>query len=363
MTTVVARRGIDAVKAAGKIANQYAAANTFDDYVARKSENTKRAQRSDLAVWGRYLYAVTNGTALPDVDALLTTPSAWEGVTWGLVKGFVKWMLAEGYAIGTINRLLATVRIYCKLALQAGVIDATEAALISTVKGYGGQDAVNRDKERSNANVPTRQGTKKAKHVSLTDEQVKVLKAQPDTPQGRRDALLMALLLDHGLRVGEVAILTVDSVDLTPVAWAKPKDPKEESPKPTGHLEFYRPKVDKTQRHHLTPDTHDALVAYMLHDAPDRGALLFRQSVKGGQLKTGSGISERNLTERVRTLGKRIGIPNLSAHDCRHTWARRAVKGKTDAFALRDAGGWASLAMPSRYVEAAAIANERVTLG
>jgi integrase len=82
-----------------------------------------------------------------------------------------------------------------------------------------------------------------------------------------------------------------------------------------------------------------------------------------GNSKQASGISERNLSERVRTLGKRIGIPNLSAHDCRHNWATRAVKGKTDAFALRDAGGWASLAMPSRYVEAAAIANERVTLG
>jgi hypothetical protein len=52
----------------------------------------------------------------------------------------------------------------------------------------------------------------------------------------------------------------------------------------------------------------------------------------------------------------------LTAHDCRHNSATRAVKGKTDAFALRNAGGWTSLAMPSRYVEAAAIANEWVNL-
>lgn len=130
----------------------------------------------------------------------------------------------------------------------------------------------------------------------------------------------------------------------------------------SGTFTFYRPKVGKAQRHRLTGDTLRALTAYMLHDAPDRGSLLFRQSAKGGQLKTGAGISERNLSGRVRTIGQRIGIETLSAHDCRHSWATRAVAAGTDAFALRDAGGWASLAMPSRYVEAAAIANERVKL-
>lgn len=344
--TAIAILGVNAVKAAGQIANQYAAANTFEDHVARKSENTKKAQRFDLVAWGKYLEDVTDGDAVPDVEALVSTPAAWEGVTWGLVKGFVHWLLGKGYAIGTINRMLATVRSYCKLAMQAGVIDTTQATLISTVKGYGGQEATNRDRERAAAGTPTRQSTKKAAHVSLTDDQVKALKTHPDTPQGRRDALLMALLLDHGLRVGEVALLTVDAF-------------YQDKP---GVFDFYRPKVGKMQRHRLTDDTLRALTAYM-QDAPDAGALLFRQSAKGGQLKTGAGISERNLTERVRTLGKRIGIPNLSAHDCRHNWAIRAVNGKTDAFALRDAGGWASLAMPSRYVEAAAIANERVNLG
>jgi integrase len=159
----------------------------------------------------------------------------------------------------------------------------------------------------------------------------------------------MALLLDHGLRVGEVALLTVD-------AFHRADDG-------SMVMTFDRPKVGKMQTHRLSVDTLRVLTAYMLHDAPERGALLFRQSAKGGQLKTGAGVSERNLSERVRTIGRRIGIANLSAHDCRHSWATRAVAAGTEAFALRDAGGWSSLAMPSRYVEAAAIANERVKLG
>jgi integrase len=111
----------------------------------------------------------------------------------------------------------------------------------------------------------------------------------------------------------------------------------------------------------MTADTLRALAAYLESDASIPGALLFRRSRKGGKL-TDAGVTERNLSGRVRTLGQRIGIENLSAHDCRHSWATRAVAGGTDAFALRDAGGWSSLAMPSRYVEAARIANEKVTL-
>ena len=156
----------------------------------------------------------------------------------------------------------------------------------------------------------------------------------------------MVLLLDHWLRVGEVALLAVNAFY------------SDES----GTFTFYRPKVGKAQRHRLSDDALRTLAAYMLHDSPDRSSLLFRQSTKGGQLKTGAGISERNLSGRVRTIGQRIGIDNLSVHDYRHSWATRAVTAGTDAFALRHAGGWASRAMPSRYVEAATVANQRVKL-
>lgn len=333
-----------ALATAGALANEYARRDVFDDYLRRKAANTLRAQRADLAAWAEYLCAATSGAHCPDAEALQRRPEAWSGVTWGLVAGFVRWLLAAGYAIGTINRRLVTVKVYCKLAAQAGVLDVAEAALIRTVQGYGGKDAQRVDERRDR----TRRGAKKAQPVPLTAEQIVRLKTEhPDTPQGRRDALLMCLLLDHGLRVSEVALLTVDAF--------------ERDGQGCMMMRFYRPKVGKEQRHRLTPDTLRALTAYMLHDAPQQGRL-FRQSVKDGTLKTGSGVSERNLSERVRTLGRALGIENLSAHDCRHAWATRAVAAGTDAFALRDAGGWASLAMPGRYVNAAAVANERVRL-
>ncbi len=181
--------------------------------------------------------------------------------------------------------------------------------------------------------------------MSLSAAQVNALKWQPDTAQGRRDALLLCLLLDHGLRVGEVAALQVTAVNLT-----------------EGTLTFYRPKVGKTQTHQLSRDALKAAQAWFSSgDAPAVSPLL-RASTKGGALGP-AGVSERALTKRVNYLGKRIGVEGLSAHDLRHSWATRAARNKTSAFALQDAGGWSSLAMPARYVEAAKIANEGVNLG
>ena len=144
---------------------------------------------------------------------------------------------------------------------------------------------------------------------ALTPDQAAALRQQPDTPQGRRDGLLLALLLDHGLRVGEVAGLQVTDLDLA-----------------VGELRFYRPKVDKIQTHTLTPAARRAARAYIeAGDAPAMGPLL-RASQKGGQL-TGAGLTVRALTDRVRTLGAAVALAGLSAHDLRHYWAtgRRAT--------------------------------------
>lgn len=329
----------NALVTAGKVANRYAAADAFADYTGRKAQNTLDAHRSDLVNFADYLCEATNGADCPDAETLQTTPAAWAGVSWGLVAGFVRWMLGKGYAVGSINRKLSTVKVYAKMAAQAGAIDAQDAALIRSVGGYGGKEAKRVDERRET----TRNGAKKAEHVSMTSDQAAALKAQPDTPQGRRDAVIMCLLLDHGLRVGELVGLEVTAFDVK-----------------AGSFTFYRPKVDKVQTHRMTTDTVRAIAAWLHTDAPAMGPLL-RGSHKGGGL-TGAGMVERSITERVRILGEAVGLTGLSAHDCRHYWASRAASQGTDPFALRDAGGWSSLAMPSRYVESATIANERVKL-
>ena len=330
----------------GAAADHAARSGVFSDYQMRRAANTLRRQRDDLATFAEYLtevqfYAEVTGHA----EQLYHDAEAWGNITKGLIAGFVRWLLQNGYAVGTVNLKLSTVKQYAKLAFQAQALSAEQHALIRTVTGYQFKEHKQINEKRNADGVATRKGVKKAEAVSLDKAQVKALKTQPDTPQGRRDALLMCLLLDHGLRVGELAALEVTAFDLA-----------------AGLMIFDRPKVNKVQTHDLTPDTLRAVRAWFASgDAPAAGKLL-RGSRKGGRL-TEVGMSERAITQRVADLGALIGVAGLSAHDLRHSWATRAARNKTDAFDLRDAGGWNSLAMPSRYVEAAKIANEGVNLG
>ena len=322
---------------AGQVADKHAAASAFADYQDRMAPNTRARQARDLAVFARFLAAA----GVPAVGDLANDVTAWAGVSFGLLEAFVKWQLREGYAVGSVNVRLATVKTFCKLASKAGVIPAESYAMITTVKGLSRKDGHNVDEGREVSRV----GAKKAEAVVIGKAQAAQLKAQPaDTPQGRRDALMMCLFLDHGLRCGELAGLTVAAFDLA-----------------GGEFTFYRPKVYKIQTHRMTADTLRAARAYFeAGDAPAVGPLL-RGSRKNGRLES-AGMSERAITARVAELGRRVGITGLSAHDARHTWATRAARKGTPIDRLQDAGGWASHAMPLRYVEAAKIANEGVIL-
>ncbi len=142
------------------------------------------------------------------------------------------------------------------------------------------QVAPGHDEGREATEIPTRKGAKKAAAKGLTPEQAEALKAQPNTPQGRRDALIMALLLDHGLQVGDVAGLLVTDIDLR-----------------SGDLRFYRPKVDVEQTHRLASDALRAALAYLHHDVSAMGPLL-RASHKDGRLHD-MGMTERAITDNT----------------------------------------------------------------
>jgi integrase len=326
----------------GRVANQYAAQGVFADYQNRRSQNTLMRQRAGLRLFGDYL----TQCGVQDVGELTGDPLAWRGVTWGLVEGFVRWQAQKGYAVSSINVRLSTIKTYAGMATKAGAIAPQDYAMIRLVKGYSGSEARHLDEKREEAGTPTRyqrMGAKKAEAVILTKAQIKKLKDRPNDPQGRRDRVMIGLMLDLGLRVGEVAMLDVSNVSLD-----------------NHELTFYRPKVNRSQTHNLdVRDLLGAISVYMELDASLVGPLL-RASRKDGVLLQ-AGMSERAITARVQTLGRSIGVEGLSAHDLRHTWATRAAR-NTPLDRLMEAGGWSSPAMPLRYIEAARIANEGVRL-
>lgn len=304
--------------AAASAADQAAANHLFTRYRSRLAEETLRRHDADLALFTLFLQ-----DAGIDVPAHLhEAPGGWAQVSWGLVHAFVEWQLQQGYAIGSINVRLSTIKSYAKRAAQAGALSGEAYAQIKLVTGMRHREGKRVDEQREQ----TRTGTKKAEPVSITSVHAAQLKAHPDLQR----RMAFCLLLDHGLRVGELVTLRTDDIDLR-----------------TGQMRFYRSKVDLFQIHELSDDALSAADAYLPALASD--APLFPV--------------DRTVRTWVRDAGAALGIAGLSPHDLRHYWATAAIAGGTDLKSLQDAGGWASPAMPLRYAASAAVANDGVRLG
>jgi len=328
-----------------KIASDYLskAEAIFVEYRTRRAPATLARQHTTMVLLARELPRL--GQLAPTATGLQLDPASWQGITADMIRDFCRGLLAAGYALGTINGHLATLKTYARLAGEAGAMPPEIVTAILQLRGWSRGEGYYVDERRRAAGQLTRVGWKKETGVILTAAQGHQLLAScPDTPQGRRDRLLLVLLLEHGLRAGEVARLTVSGIDLG-----------------QQQLRFFRPKVHKNQVHRLTITAYAAAQAYLQQDALAVGPLL-RASNKSGLL-TSAGLSTRAITARVRLLGARVlGIANLSAHDLRHYWATQAARGGTPVDRLQEAGGWSSAAMALRYVAAAQVANEGVIL-
>ena len=141
-----------------------------------------RRQLADLTTFADYLtavkfYAAADGQA----EQLYSDPAAWAHITYGVIVAFREWMLQQGYAVGTVDLKLSTVRQYAKLwhFRRAHYINAGQHALIRTVSGYQFKEQKRVDEKRSADGRTTRKGAKKAESVTLDSQQVRALKTRP----------------------------------------------------------------------------------------------------------------------------------------------------------------------------------------
>lgn len=332
----------------GKAADQAARQNVFAEALAYKADNTLRAYKANLQTFcDEYLPAAN---IQRDVDAMMTDPAQWAFLTYGIVKGFREWMLQQGYALGTVTHKLSTVKRFAKLATEARVIDHDTADEISTVKGPpSGKQGKRLNERREEAGIPRRMSKKKQETLLLTQPEIyKMLTEHPETPQGRRDRVMVCLGLEHGMRASELATLQVEDIDMT-----------------AGTIRIYRHKTGLEQFDHIQGNSLLALDAYFAEgDAPDSGPLL-RGSRKGGKL-THRGMSSSRISTRINEVARRIlKRDDITAHDLRASFATWAARSGSDIFAIRDAGGWKTTAMVEHYIKAAGLgekANGRIKL-
>jgi integrase len=348
---------------AGQIANKIAGQNIFQRYLAEKSANTVKRHARDLELFAEYL--IDAGIPLEYGADFQTNPKAWNGVTWGIVEAFVQWLLLENYAISSVNARLSTVRTYAQMAVKAGVISREEGILIQSVKGFSRQGGLNVDDQRAQTRIDevtyaykpegkrrsvvvTRRSTKKKNPAPISDQDAKALKkVRNASAQAWRDALLMCLLLDHGLRASEVALLRVSDINLA-----------------SGQMRFYRPKVKGTAHewttHQLTDACYKVAFTYINQHYPNPlmpdGTLILTttrllKNGEGGQLLQ-NGMSRIRLSERVTWLSKQLLLPKVSAHDCRHYCATKMARLGYGVDELMAWFGWTSAQTAVRYVTA-----------
>ena len=321
------------IEEAGATANALASEKVFDEYKMRKASHTLRHQKLTLANFTEYLTQI--GVVV--TDNLFDSPSAWKGISYGLVDGYVKWMLLQGYSLSTVNQRLTWIKLYSSLANKAGYVSSEELLRIKAVKGYSVKEGRKLDTKRQESSIPTRVGYKKKEATPITKQQVEdILASLPNSPQGKRDKLMFLLFTELGMRVGELHSLEVSNFNIA-----------------DGTLTFYREKVGIEQTHKLTNRLLEAAKDYITNHA---NGILWRGSIQGYGL-TNNKLSIRAINKRIRLLGKKVGIANLSPHDLRHYWATLAARNGVAIDRLMQAGGWASYAMPLRYVQAETIAN------
>jgi len=174
---------------------------------------------------------------------------------------------------------------------------------------------------------------------SLTYNEVTVLLGSWDTsrPIGFRNYAMTLLMLDTGIRAGELTALKVSDMDLRGgrvKVWGK------------GAKERFVP-IGKRMRR--------VLWKYMNDMRPLLGqnyGELWEPSADGSLFLTrrGDSLAPIRLSRLIHDAGKKAGLKKCSPHILRHTFALNFVRNIHDPFSLQRILGHADLGMSRRYV-------------
>jgi integrase/recombinase XerD len=155
-------------------------------------------------------------------------------------------------------------------------------------------------------------------------------------PSAARNVALVLVLVDTGLRIGEVSRLTIGDLDAE--AGAMNVAP------------FGSGRKSRARTIQLGKSARRALWRYLAgRDAErgtDRSAPLFTT-------EDGKPFTSEVLGRLVRNIGNRAGVPHAHAHRYRHTHAIEFLRNGGDVFTLQKLLGHRSLEMTKRYLDIA----------
>jgi site-specific recombinase XerD len=167
----------------------------------------------------------------------------------------------------------------------------------------------------------------------LRDEQVAALFAHIDD---QRDLAIFKLMLRCGLRVEEVANLTLAAVDLR-----------------RRQLFVYQGKGGKDRLVYLSNDAYQALVNYLRVRPFSRNKKLFL--VDKGRHR-GKPLNVRGIQYRMQHYAKKAGL-KVSCHQLRHTMATQMLNADADLVTIQDLLGHARIKTTEQYCR---VSNQKV---
>lgn len=148
------------------------------------SGNTIAAYRNDLTQFSELM--IERNRLAGDGD--------WSGLTRDHLIDYILWLKEREYASATVARKVAAMKSFCGFLVRIGAIDENPAEELDSPK------------------------VKKQLPTTLTPDEVERLLAQPaqlgNTPKALRDTALLEVLYATGMRVSELAGLTLDDLDL-----------------------------------------------------------------------------------------------------------------------------------------------------
>ena len=260
------------------------------------SPQTLRAYAGDLMRFALF--------AAPDADEFDPTT-----VSLMQLRHYLAHMRESGAARTTIARKVASLRSFYKFLIREGVVSDNPATSLSV--------------PRLEKRLP----------VFLDEDQVTRLLDAADTaePAGRRDRAILEMLYSTGMRIGELAAVSLEDLDLIgEVVVAKGKGKKER----------------------LVPLGAAAVQA--LRDYLEvRGAIAQRRRTNRRALfvnKAGGRLSDRGVRRIFHKYARRVGLPDtVSPHTLRHSFATHMLNRGADLRSVQELLGHASIASTQIY--------------
>jgi len=224
-------------------------------------------------------------------------------------------MLEKRLSASTVNVRLSAIRKLIGEAQRNRIIGAEEAANLAGVPNL------------------SQKGTRLGNW--LTREQAKELLTVPDRSKikGKRDYVILALLLGCALRRQELASLDVDAIQMREGRWVLPD---------------LRGKGGRVRTVAIPVWVKQGINAWMIAAKIEDGRLL-RPLSKSGKL-IGDELGDWAIWSVVEQSAKEIGIEHFGAHDLRRTCAKLCRKNGGDLEQIKFLLGHSSIQTTERYL-------------